>query len=75
VYIRIDGVTYDHDVVIDRGEVHKRKKESSKKFRDAFVGSRFVNGAIRATTTQPFFACVSANPSNKAGDRLSGKEQ
>lgn len=24
--IRIDGVTYEHDVVIDRGEVHKRKK-------------------------------------------------
>jgi hypothetical protein len=34
--IRIDGVTYDHDVVVDRGEVHKRKKRPSKKFRDAF---------------------------------------
>ena len=34
--IRIDGVTYEHDVVIDRGEVHKRKKKPSKKFRDAF---------------------------------------
>jgi hypothetical protein len=34
--IRIDGVTYDHDVVIDRGEVHKRKKKASKKFREAF---------------------------------------
>ena len=34
--IRIDGVTYEHDVVIDRGEVRKRKKKSSKKFRDAF---------------------------------------
>ena len=34
--IRIDGVTYDHDVVIDRGEVHKRKKKPSKKFRNAF---------------------------------------
>lgn len=34
--IRIDGVTYEHDVVIDRGEVHKRKKKVSKKFRDAF---------------------------------------
>lgn len=32
----IDGVTYEHDVVIDRGEVRKRKKKSSKKFRDAF---------------------------------------
>ena len=34
--IRIDGVSYDHDVVIDRGVVRKRKKKSSKKFRDAF---------------------------------------
>lgn len=34
--IRIDGVTFEHDVVIDRGEVHKRKKKPSKKFRDAF---------------------------------------
>jgi hypothetical protein len=35
-YIRIDGVTYEHDVVIDRGDVRKRKKKPSKKFRDAF---------------------------------------
>src|SRR6266540_2544219 len=34
--IRIDGVTYEHDVMIDRGEVRKRKKKLSKKFRDAF---------------------------------------
>jgi len=34
--IRIDGVTYSHDVVIDRGEIHKRKKKPSKKFRDDF---------------------------------------
>jgi len=34
--IRIDGITYDHDVLIDRGEVRKRKKQPSKKFRDAF---------------------------------------
>lgn len=34
--IRIDGVTYEHDVVIDRGEVRKRKKKASKKFRNAF---------------------------------------
>ena len=34
--IRIDGVTYEHDVVIDRGEVRKRKKKPSKKFREAF---------------------------------------
>jgi hypothetical protein len=34
--IRIDGVSYDHDVVIDRGEVFKRKKKASKKFREGF---------------------------------------
>ena len=34
--IRIDGITYEHDVVIDRGEVRKRKKKASKKFRTAF---------------------------------------
>lgn len=34
--IRIDGVTYEHDVVIERGLVRKRKKKPSKKYRDAF---------------------------------------
>src|SRR5690348_2185280 len=34
--IRIDGTTYDHDVVIDRGEVRKRKKKASKRYRDRF---------------------------------------
>ncbi len=28
--IRIDGVTYEHDVVIDRGRIRKRKKKLSK---------------------------------------------
>ncbi len=34
--IRIDGATYEHDVVIDRGEISKRAKKASKKFRDEF---------------------------------------
>ena len=34
--ISIDGVSYDHDVVIDRGKVRKRKKKPSKRFREAF---------------------------------------
>jgi hypothetical protein len=34
--ITIDGVTYEHDVVIDSGKVRKRKKKPSKKFRDAY---------------------------------------
>ncbi len=34
--IQIDGITYEHDVVIDRGEVRKRRKRPSQRFRDAF---------------------------------------
>jgi hypothetical protein len=34
--IRIDGTTYEHDVVIDQGEVRKRVKKPSKKFREEF---------------------------------------
>src|SRR6058998_3083347 len=34
--IQIDGSTYEHDVVIDRGEISKRKKKASKKFREDF---------------------------------------
>jgi hypothetical protein len=34
--IDIDGTTYEHDLVIDRGEVQKRHKGASKKFRDEF---------------------------------------
>jgi len=32
--IQIDGSTYEHDVVIDQGQVRKRKKRPSKQFRD-----------------------------------------
>jgi hypothetical protein len=34
--IRIDGTTHEHDVVITGGEIRKRKKKPSKKFRDDF---------------------------------------
>ena len=34
--IRIDGVTYENDVVIDHDHVRKRKKKASRKFRDAY---------------------------------------
>jgi len=34
--LEIEGVLYEHDVLIDRGEVRKRKKKPSKRFRDAF---------------------------------------
>jgi hypothetical protein len=34
--LQIDGSTYEHDVVIDCGEIRKRKKKPSKKFREQF---------------------------------------
>jgi len=34
--IRVDGDTYDVDVVIDRGEVRPRKKKPSKQFRGEY---------------------------------------
>ena len=34
--IVIDDVTYDHDVVLDRGEIRKRRKGPSKRFRGEF---------------------------------------
>lgn len=34
--LRIDGKPYEHDVVIDRGEIRDRKKKPSKKFREAY---------------------------------------
>ncbi len=34
--IQIDGVTYEHDLVIDRGEIRKRKKRASKEYRATY---------------------------------------
>lgn len=34
--IRIDGVSYEKDVVIEAGKVRKRRKKASKPFRDPF---------------------------------------
>jgi len=34
--VRIDGSTYEQDVVIDCGKIRKRKKAPSKRFRDEF---------------------------------------
>ncbi len=34
--VRVDGVAYDHDLIIDRGKIRKRKKAASRKFRDAY---------------------------------------
>jgi hypothetical protein len=34
--VRVDGVTYDHDLIIDRGKIRKRKKAASRKFRGSY---------------------------------------
>jgi hypothetical protein len=38
--VRVDGVTYDHDLIIDRGKIRKRKKAASKRFRGAYGHTR-----------------------------------
>ena len=35
--IRIDGVVYEHDVVVDSGTIRRRKKKPSRKFRTQFA--------------------------------------
>ena len=34
--IRVGGVTYDHDLILDRGKIRKRKKAASRKFRGGY---------------------------------------
>lgn len=34
--VQVDGVTYNHDLIIDRGRICKRKKAASKRFRGAY---------------------------------------
>jgi hypothetical protein len=35
--IRVDGVTYVHDLIIDRGKIRERHKAASRKFRGAYA--------------------------------------
>ena len=54
---RIDGTMYEHDVVIDRGDVRKRKKKPSKKFRDIFGHTPIsTEESIKPLSPRP--ACV-----------------
>ena len=34
--VQIEGVTYEHDLIIDRGQIRKRNKKASKHYRDAY---------------------------------------
>jgi hypothetical protein len=42
--LRIDGSTYEHDVIIDRGEIRKRQKKPSKKFREDWTHPALCRG-------------------------------
>ncbi len=47
--IQIDGVTYDHDVVIEGGQVRKRKKKASKR-----LGAGFGHTPLSANEDIPW---------------------
>jgi len=56
--IDVDGVTYEHDLVVDRGEIHRRKKSASKKFRETLATRRCpwkktFRGSARASSSAP----------------------
>ena len=34
--VRVDGVAYDHDLIIDGGKIRKRKEGASRKFRGGY---------------------------------------
>jgi hypothetical protein len=59
--IEVEGTRYAHDVVIDGGNVRKRKKERSKQFREKFghtplsAGKKFL-GAASGSLSGP--ACM-----------------
>jgi hypothetical protein len=44
--IQIDDETYEHDVVIDRGKMHQRKKQPSKNFARTLGTRRFPGGKV-----------------------------
>ena len=44
--IDVDGVTYEYDVVVDRGDIRRRKKKASKKFRETF-GHKPLSVAVK----------------------------
>ena len=34
--VSVDGILYDHDLIVDHGKIRKRTKQPSKKYRDSF---------------------------------------
>ena len=51
--IWIDVFSYDHDVVIERGEVRTRKKKASQKFREPFGPTAVVGGSHTMEVPSP----------------------
>jgi hypothetical protein len=42
--VRVDGVTYDHDLIIDHGTIRKRKKAASRTFRGTYGHTALCRG-------------------------------
>ncbi len=52
--IQIDGVTYEHDLIIDRGEIGKRKKLGGPDLKhDVTIGGRGSKGTALRLTVMP----------------------
>ena len=47
--VRVDGVTYAHDLIIDRGKIRKRKKAASRKFRGAYGHTPSTDAILHLT--------------------------
>ena len=65
--IRIDGLTHEHDVVIDRGQVRKRSEEPSRKFRHQFFHTHLstqedISSKCRTLVIQPNAECRFRQP-------------
>src|ERR1700756_2819778 len=52
--LRIDGSTYEQDVVIDRGEIRKREKALSRRFRALSIEEKVRRAGTAATSGVDF---------------------
>src|ERR1700680_312838 len=85
--IEIDGRTYAHDVVIDRGQVRKRRKGASKRHRDSYGHTplsadeqipwscrRLVIGT-GAAGALPVMEAVKAEARRRNGETIKGRSE
>jgi len=66
--ITIDGVTYDHDVVLDHGSVSTRRQKPSKPFRDRYVEGRIKEGLSK----KEIIRCLKRYVAREVYHRLDG---